>query len=237
MFTAEHFVWLGICTLLIAVLTCVSLKFQFSFRTAALIMASVSLVSEISKILSDMVFVNGVDAAEGMVLKAGSLPFHLCSLLIFAFFYLPFAKNQKRKDFLLSLVVPVGLIGSVLAMLMATSGTDFLAPDAYQCFLYHAVLTWFAIYLVATKQVELGRKAWLRNLVTLLSMVFVMLWVNSILQAYDTNFWYVVRPPVDGLPLLNLNNGWFAYFGTLVLLGFVGVTAVHIPFIIKEKRH
>ncbi len=236
MFTLEHFIWIGICAVLIAGLGILSLRLKFSFRTSALIMAAIALVSELSKICSDMEFVNGVDAAEGMVLDAGSLPFHLCSLLIFAFFYLPFAKEGKFKSFLLSLTVPVGLIGSLLAILMATSGTDFTDIDSYQCFLYHAGMTWFAVYLVATKQVELGKKAWRTNLAALSCLVIVMLWVNSILQVYDTNFWYVVRPPVDGLPLLNLDNGWFAYFGTLVALGFIGVTAVHLPTMLKERK-
>ncbi len=236
MFTTEHFIWIGICIVLIAGLSYLSLKKKFSFRTAALIMAGIALVSEISKICSHMEFVNGVDASKGMVLDAGSLPFHLCSLLIFAFFYLPFAKEGRLRSFILSLTVPVGLIGAALAILMATSGTDFRKINAYQCFIYHAGMTWFAIYLVATKQVELGKKAWLRNLAALFGMVVVMLWVNSALQVYDTNFWYVVRPPVKGLPLLNLDNGWFAYFGALLLLGFVGVTAVHLPFILREKK-
>ncbi len=163
-------------------------------------------------------------------MDAGSLPFYLCSLLIFAFFYLPFAKEGKFKSFLLSLTVPVGLIGSLLAILMATSGTDFTDIDASQCFLYHAGMTWFAVYLIATKQVDLGKKAWLTNLIALSCLVIGMLWVNSILQVYDTNFWYVACPPMEGLPLLNLDHGWFVYFGTLVALGFIGVTAVHIPY-------
>lgn len=236
MFTAEHFVWIAVCVILIAALGYLSLKKEFSFCTAAYIMAGTSLVSEVSKIFSDMEFVNGIDASKGMVLNTGSLPFHLCSLLIFAFFYLPFAKEGKLKSFILSLTVPVGLIGSVLAILFATSGTDFLDIDSYQCFIYHAVLTWFAVYLVATKQVELGKKAWLTNLVVLFSMAFVMIWVNSILQVYNTNFWYVIRPPVEGLPFLNLDHGWFAYFGTLMLFGFIGLTAVHLPFILKEEK-
>ncbi len=236
MFTKEHFIWIGICTVVITFLTYHSLKLKISFRVASLIMASIALVSEISKITSDMEFVNGVDAADGMVLNPESLPFHLCSLLIFAFFYLPFAKDGKLKDFILSLTVPVGLIGSVLAILMATSGTDFANIDSYQCFIYHAGMTWFAIYLVATKQVKLGKKAWLINLVTLLGMAVAMIWVNSILQTYNTNFWYVVRPPVEGLPLLNLNHGWFAYFGILLLFGFIGLTAIHMPFMIKENK-
>lgn len=236
MFTPEHFIWIIICIGLIAGLSYISLKMKFSFRTSAYIMAGVALISEVSKICSDMEFVNGIDATEGKVLDAGSLPFHLCSLLIFAFFYLPFAKEGKLKNFILSLTVPVGLIGSILAILMATSGTDFRSPDSYQCFVYHAFLTWFAIYLVATKQVELGKKAWVTNCTTLISMAVVMIWVNSILQTYNTNFWYVVRPPVEGLPLMNLNHGWFAYFGSLLLCGFIGISAVHLPFLLKEAK-
>ncbi len=236
MFTTEHFIWLGICAATIAILTFISLKFKFSFRTSALIMAAVSLVSEGSKILSHMEYVNGENAADGMVIDPGALPLHLCSLLIFVFFYLPFCKNEKHKSFLTSFMIPVGLIGSLLAILMATSGTDFTTPEAYQCFVYHAVMVWFAIYLVATKQVDLGIRAWINNLITAGSLAVIMLWVNGSLQEYDTNFWFVVRPPVDGLPILNLDNGWYAYFGALVLCGLVGISAVHLPFIIKEAK-
>ena len=63
-----------------------------------------------------------------------------------------------------------------------------------------------------------------------------MIWVNSALQVYDTNFFYVVRPPMDNLPILNLDNGWFAYFISLVLVAFVLFTLLHIPFIIAERR-
>ncbi len=235
MFTTEHFIWLGICAALIVILTFFSLRFKFSFKCAAGIMAFVSLCSEISKILSHMDFVNGKDASKGMVIEATALPLHLCSLLIFAFFYLPFAKNEKLKGFLTSLIVPVGLIGSLLALLMATSGTDFTQPEAYQCFIYHAVMVWFAIYLVVTKTADLGWRAWINNLASLGATAVAMIWINGALQEYDTNFLYVVRPPADGLPLLNLDNGWYAYFGALLLCGFVGITAVHIPFMIKDS--
>ena len=54
--------------------------------------------------------------------------------------------------------------------------------------------------------------------------------------SYNTNFFFVVRPPVKGLPLLNLNHGWFVYFITLLCLGFIGITLVHLPFLIKEHK-
>ena len=236
MFTKEHFIWISICIVIITTLSIISIKKKFSFKLAAFIMAGVSLISELSKIFSHMEFVNGVDVTEGMVLDPGALPFHLCSLLIFAFFYLPFAKESKLKTFLLNLVVPIGLVGATLAILMATSGTNFLKPYAYQCFIYHAFMVWFAIYLIGTRQVSLGKKEWLQNILTLSILSIVMIWVNSLLKDYNTNFFFVVRPPVKGLPLLNLNHGWFVYFITLLCLGFIGITLVHLPFLIKEHK-
>ncbi len=236
MFTTEHFIWIGICILFIGLLTLLSVKLKFSFKTSALIMAAISFGSEMSKIFSHMEPVSASDPSKGMVIEAGALPLHLCSILIFAYFYLPFAKNEKLKNYLLSLIVPVSLIGSTLAIVMATSGTDFTTPHAYQCFIYHAGMIWFAVYLMITEQAELGLKAWCRNLLSLFSLSIIMIWINGMLQEYNTNFLYVVKPPAKGLPLLNLDNGWYVYFATLVILGFIGISLVHIPYIIKECR-
>ena len=237
MFTTEHFIWLGICAAIIAVLTFISLKLRLSFKTSAYIMAAITLVSETAKIISHMEYVNGKDCTDGMVIDPNALPLHLCSLLALAFLYLPFCKNEKIKSFLTSFIIPVGLIGALLAILMATSGTDFSDPEPYQCFIYHSAMVWFAIYLVATKQTELGIRAWGRNLMTAGGMAVMMIWINGALQQYDTNFWFVVRPPADNLPILNLDHGWYAYFGSLILCGLVGITAVHLPFIIKELKN
>ncbi len=238
MFTSEHFIWLAICFVFIVVLTYCSIRYRFSFRTSALIMAGVALVSELSKIFSHMEPVNAKNPLKGMVIDPEALPLHLCSLLIFVFFYLPFAKNEKRKQYFLSLLTPVGLVGALLAILMATSGTAFDQAEPYQCFLYHAAMIWFSLYLILTKQVELGRKAWLTNMGSLFGMAIIMIWVNGFLKTYQTNFWYVVRPPAEDLPLLNLENGWVVYFFTLIFLAFLGLTAVHLPFMISEcKAH
>ena len=237
MFTTEHFIWLGICTLLIIVLSIISIKKKFSFKTSALIMAGVSFISEFSKIMSHMELVDAKNPAEGMVIDPKALPLHLCSILIFAYFYLPFSKNKKIRDYILGLVIPVGLIGATLALVMATSGTRFNNIEAYQCFIYHAFMIWFSIYLIKTQDIDLGKKVWLRNIFLLFLMSLVMIWVNGALKTYDTNFWFVVKPPQDGLPLLNLNNGWYVYYLTLLAIGFVGATIVHYPFMTKERKN
>ena len=234
MFTVNHFIWIAICLVIIGVLTFCSIKFKFSFKTAAIIMAGVSLVSELVKVFTHMKFVNGVDASDGMVINAGSLPLHICSMFIFVFFWLPFSKDSKFRRYILNFLVPIGTIGGLLAILMATSGVNFARPFAYQCFIYHAVMIWFVIYLIKFKYVDLGIKTWIINMISLFALSIIMIWVNGALAVYDTNFLYVVKPPVDGLPLLNLDNGWFAYYFTLVAIGVLAITLLHLPFMIKE---
>jgi uncharacterized membrane protein YwaF len=223
---------MGICAVMIGLLLLISLKFKFSRRQASLVMALIAAGSEICKIFTHIEDAPG----GGGVLEPGALPLHLCSILIFLVFFCAFSKHETQVSKVASLCVPVGLWGGVLAILMATSGVNFAKPYAYQCFLYHAGLLWWALHLLLTRQVDLGLKAYLRNLKVLGGMLFLMIWVNSALSVYDTNFWFVVRPPADGLPLLNLNNGWLCYFLTLVGIGLFAITITHLPTIIKERK-
>lgn len=237
MFTGNHFIWIAICLVIIGALTFCSTKFNFSFRTSAFIMAGVSLASELSKVFSHMNYVNGVNVSDGMVIDAGALPLHICSIFIFLFFWLPFSKESKFRKYIINFFIPIGLIGATLSILMATSGVNFAKPFAYQCFIYHAVIIWYAIYLIQSKNTDLGIKSWITNLISTFALAIVMIWVNGLLAVYDTNFLFVVRPPVDNLPILNLNNGWYAYFFTLVAIGFVGITLVHLPSMIIEIKN
>ena len=88
-----------------------------------------------------------------------------------------------------------------------------------------------------TQDIDLGIKVWLRNIFVLFVMSIIMIWVNGALKSYDTNFWFVVRPPQDGLPLLNLDNGWYVYYLTLLGIGLISATLVHFPFMLKEMKN
>ncbi|MBQ7306992.1 MAG: YwaF family protein [Clostridia bacterium] len=233
MFTVEHFIWIGICVVFIVGLTLLARKLKFSLKTANYIITGICLASELCKVFTHMeAGVNG-----GMVIKATALPLHLCSMLLFLIFYITFAKEEKYKPALKSFVTVASLIGGTLAILMATSGTKFNEPYSYQCFVYHAGLMWYAIYLIMTKNVDMGIKSYFRNITIISSLMICMLWVNGALKIYDTNFFFLVKPPVEGLPLLNLNNGWYVYLLTIVMLGIIFISLVHLPFIIKELKN
>lgn len=232
MFTSDHFIWLGLSAVFVVGMLIFSIKKKLSLKTAGYIMTAICAFSEISKIMDDM-----TESAEGgMHLDPGSLPFHLCSLLLFGVLFITFGKDGKLKQTVVNFLAVAGVIGSLCALLIPTSGTNFAKLGPYQCFVYHAALMWFAIYLIISKKADLGLRTYIRNMIILLALVFAMIYVNSVLSVYDTNFMYLVRPPMEDLPYLNLNAGWYAYFLRLVALGVGIISAFHLPFIISERK-
>lgn len=232
MFTLKHFIWLGICLIFIVGMIILARKFKFSLKTSSLIMSIICIVSEVSKMMSDM----QDNVAGGMSLSPRSLPFHLCSLMIFVVFYIFLAPDSKFKQTLINFLAAIGTIGSFMALIIPTNGVEFNEIGPYQCFVYHAGLMWFSIYLIISKNAKLDLKAYVTNIAILSFLAFMMIYVNGALSAYGTNFFYVVRPPMDNLPVLNLNHGWYVYFVTLLLVGITLMTLFHLPFIIKNRK-
>ena len=237
MFSTNHFIWLTLCAIFIATMSIISVKLRWSFKTATTVVCGISLASELCKIFTHIdQSVDKDGSVTSGVLGPEYLPLHLCSILIFLLFYLLVSKNDARKETVKSFILPIAILGGTLALLIPTSGVNFARPYAYQCFVYHSAILWYGIYLLATRQVSLGVRAYKRTMLLLGCLVIVMLWINSLLSVYETNFFYLTRPPMDNLPVLNLKNGWFAYFFTLIGIGVVAVSAVYLPSIISETR-
>ncbi|MCL2675532.1 MAG: YwaF family protein [Firmicutes bacterium] len=235
MFTPNHFVLLAISAVGIAVTVFLSIKFEWKFRRVLFGCLMACAVSELTKI-----FMHFNVTESGGVYNPGSLPFHLCSMQIFFLLFVYFVKNERVRKITLAFLFPTMAVGATAALLIPTVGVNFDNPEVWTSFMFHAMLIFFAIYLVATKQIEINLTAFLRNLLLLGAVFIFSIWVNSILSVYGTNFLYVVGPPMDNLPLLNLDNGYYAYLFTLIGVALVLMVLIHVPFIIagyvKKKR-
>lgn len=231
MFTVNHFIWLGLCTLAIVFGLAAAEKKHIDSHTAGMVMLVICGLSETCKILTHML----PSPEGGCALDPNALPFHLCSMQIFIVFFITFAKPSPTRDRVISFSVPAALLGGIMAMLIPTDGVSFLDPLPYQGFVYHAGLVWLALYFLRTKQVDMGRKAFVRNLLILLCLAVIGIYINGAFFAYGTNFLFLTRPPLAGLPYLNLNGGWYGYLLRLAALAVVLMTLVHLPFIIKER--
>lgn len=242
MFTGLHFAWIAICLVIIGGLLTWSLLQKWKYRTALWVAVGYSVASELVKVFSRIKEYDGLKWKGGLggFIDVSALPLHLCSILIFVVFILALTKNEKVKSVLLSFYVPVALCGGICAILIPNDGVSFTNVKVWQGFLYHAGIVWFSLYLIITKQVDLKLRAYIRNLIILFALVIIMIWVNGALQIYsregynDINYFFLVHPPLDGLPVLNLKHGYAAYLATIIAIGVFAVTAVHIGPIIKE---
>lgn len=232
MFSTEHFIWIGLCAAFVAGMLIFCIRKKVSLKVAGYVMSGICLCSESSKILSNMV----ESPRGGMYLDPAALPFHLCSLMLFGVLYITFGKEGRCKQRLIDFVAVMGTLGSICAILIPTNGTDFTTVPAYQCFVYHGGLLWFSLYLILSGRAKLGLKAMGSNIGMLLLLAVAVLYVNGALSAYGTNFMYLVRPPMEDLPYLNLEQGWYVYFLRLLLLGLGLVSLFHIPFILHQKN-
>ena len=229
MFTYTHFIWIAISVLIILTLLFLTKRLNVSHKNVLTIMCIISALSEITKISLNMV--DGVSG--GKVLSPGSVPFHLCSIQIFFIFGLRFfIKNENVKKVLYNFMVPTSLIGASMSLLIPTVGTSFLNVQVYQYFIYHAFLIFYGIYLIREHLAELSLKVLFVNYGLLLMFVLFDLWVNSFLSFWGANFMYLTRPPMENLPILNLNHGWYVYIINLLTVGTVLMVMFHLPFII-----
>ena len=232
MFTPNHVIWLGLCALGIVLGLAAAEKKNISAKTAGTVMCAISVISESCKMMTHML----PSPQGGFALDPNALPFHLCSMQIFIVFFITFAKPSPLREKVVSFSVPAALLGGIMAMLIPTDGVDFRDPLAYQCFIFHAGLVWLALYFIRTRQVDMGRKAYGRNLLILLGLAGLMIYVNGALFAYGTNFMFLTRPPMEGLPILNLDHGWYGYFLSLAALAVVLMTLAHLPFMLSERK-
>lgn len=252
MFTTEHFIWLAISVIIIAALLIVTKKLKLNIDVVMNIMLITSIVSELTKIACNMLPSPHMEG--GRYLDPGDLPFHLCSIQIFLMFGYKFiAKTEKSKQTILAFQVPTMLLGATIALFVPTVGVEFSNVQVYQYFIYHAFIIFFPIYVLREKLVTWELKRYAVNMALIGMIALVVLWINSALSVsactceeclagqhgnFDrANFMYLTYPPMENLPLLNLDNGWYCYFITLVIIVTILLLIFHLlTWYFYEKR-
>ena len=229
MFSLGHFIWLGIFAVLITALLLFIKKRGVSGRC---VQKSVFYVIVALKLFHLSLSMRQSPDA-GMVIDQTQLAFHLCSLMVYAIIISNFIKNERILAKLKSFMVPCMMIGAAMALLIPTEGVDPAKLRVWQYMLIHAVLVFYGIYLMVIEKVDLSFLAYTNNLKLLMCVVVVAFLMNSVLMEYETNFLFLRKPPMDGLPILNLNNGWFVYFLTLAAIACLLLFLVHLPFILR----
>ena len=133
-------------------------------------------------------------------------------------------------------MVPCMLLGAAMALLIPTEGVNPAELRVWQYMLIHGTLVFYGFYLALVKRVDMSFRAYLTNLKLLLAVTMVAFLMNSVLEQYNTNFLFLRVPPMEGLPILNLDHGWGVYFVCLAAIACLLLLGVHLLFIFCTAR-
>lgn len=253
----NHFIFLGICIVIVVTSLIIFKKKNVSFNTVLNIMLVVAVLSELIKIGEYIEpYTNEAGKVIGVYFNKEGLPFHLCSIQIIFLFIARICKEGSFKNKLLAFQYPTAFLGALLALMLATITIEFDRPLAWQYFLYHACLLVYGIYIPMSKVVKIDTKMFLNTCVCLIGLFLVSIYINGLIAVPSQDvinsagevigqtegmyvwFLYSTKPPIENLPILNLDNGWFVYILSILAIGIIAVTLVHIPFFIKDyKKH
>lgn len=233
MFTASHFIWLGVLGALIVAGIILLKKLNISQKKVERAVLFLLVPLKLFHVCLSM----KASADGGLVIDQTQLSFHLCSIMIYCVILINFIKNEKVLSVMKSFMAPCLLIGAFMALLIPTEGVDPAVPRVWQYMLIHGTLVFFGFYLMLVEKIDLTFKAFLNNLKLLAVVVIFGFLMNSVLEQYNTNFLFLRKPPMDALPVLNLDNGWYVYFVTLALVACALLFLVQLPFIIKGARN
>ncbi len=235
MFTLEHLIWLSVIAAAVVASLILARKLNTSHATIQKIVFYVLVVLKIVHLSLSM----KESPHGGMVINQTQLSFHLCSIMIYAVILINIIKNEKFVKVAKCFMVPCMLIGAAMALLIPTEGVNAATPRVWQYMLIHGTLVFYGFYLALIERVDMSFKAYLTNLKLLLAVVMVAFLMNSVLEQYKANFLFLREPPMTGLPILNLDHGWFVYFICLAFVACLLLFLVHLPFILyaaKKKR-
>ena len=165
------------------------------------------------------------------------LPLHLCNVQLFVMLGITFITNEKIRMGLIAFFIPTAIAGAFLAMALATSPVDFgwISFVGAQYCISHGVLIFLGLYLYFYHYKKLTIKLVIISLCSLLFSGIVSIYVNSAIRG-DANYFFTARPPHEGLPLLNLENGWPVYIFSLFGIAILLIPLIYLPVIIREVK-
>ena len=180
-------------------------------------------------------FVTGNE--NGYRLPPDFLPFNLCQFQVILIFILAFSENVHKHKLLLSFMYPTLVGGAFMGSIIPAAAIyhGLLEIATYRYFFFHAMLMFFGLYIFLSRPIQYDLTNYAAGLfLTFVSMIFAI-WLNAFF-GWDpgVNHMFVVRPPIDGLPILNFENGWLRYMVDMLWVGLLLITLCYLPVIIRE---
>ena len=254
MFTINHFIWLGICVVIIAAAMLWLSRKKPELKSLLSVCCAVCVASELIKTFSMMQMVPSADGTRMyLYIEMSHMPLHLCSLQIITIFFARFARESNFKNIILAFMYPTCVLGAVMALAMPSIFSTsisvdqaFTHPLSYQFFLFHTMLIVLGLYIFTSKQVDIRPKHYWTTLGVLGVLAFVSIYLNSMFAVpvydsqnlvsveYSPNFFFTYRTPI-GIKLTEMWH-WYVYLAIIAALAVTLIAVFFIPVLVRSKK-
>ena len=254
MFSIQHFIWLGICAVLVAAFMVYYDKNKPDLTRILDYACVICVLSEVIKVLSVLEYVPSSDGSlMRPYLPMNHLPLHLCSIQILFIFYVRYSENVKIRKLLLALMYPTCLLGAIAALAMpsifSTSisvSQAFTHPMAYQFFCFHTMLICLGLAIAKSGEIDWKWKNYFDTLKLFFVIAFLSLYINSIFASptyvdgklvsvdFWPNFFFTYNNPLN-IPMSKMWH-WYIYMAILIALVIVLTALCFYPVIRKNKK-
>lgn len=234
LFSVPHIIFLAVLWPLAAILAILfSRKFGYN-KKLIWVCAIIGLLCEVEKIFF---FIE--ETPGGYRLPAEHIPINMCPFQIFLIFALALSEFPQKRKALLSFMYPTmvggGFIGMLIPSVVVLGYHGLTEFSTYRYFFFHTMLIFLGLYLYFSKPVQYSIKSFGTAVAGICMVVVLAVWINAFF-GWDpsVNFWFIVRPPADNLPLLNLDRGWPFYILQLMWICMLLFVLCYIREIIKS---
>lgn len=254
MFSLNHFIWIGICCVLVTAALVYLAKKKPAIKDVLTVCCVICVLSEVTKVLSMMKLVPSSDGSMMTpYLELNQLPFNLCSIQIIFIFIARLTSNEKLRKTVLGYMYPTCLAGAIGTIALPTiftfsitSDQAFTHPLGYQFFLYHTMLITLGVYIPMSKQVEFERRQYATTMGLFYAIGFSSIYINSLCASptyidgelisvdFATN--YFVTGSQDWMMTFTDINQWRLYFLAIVVAAAAVITILYIPYLKKPKK-
>lgn len=162
-----------------------------------------------------------------------SLPLHLCGLMWFLCIYLFITKKQWAFE----MVLYIGMPGGIHSLLTPElpHGSDLLHKIDF--FIGHGGLVLAPFYAIFVLKMWPRKHAWWQ---AFLKLQILVLAVGAINYLIDSNYMYLMHPPIANNPLIPSEDSFFGqgqrYILIFELAVIVHAAIINLPFMLKSKN-
>lgn len=254
MFSAYHIAWMVISVLVIAFTLRYLLKNKVPLNKLLWFAFYAGIVVELIKVFSLVQMVPNIDKTMYFpYIETQHIPLNVCSLQKFFIIYVLFTKNKQGRENVLAFMYPTGLIGALIALVVPAGATiewtllgAFTNPQAYQFFLYHALLVIIGAYIPLSGELQIQKKHFVSSIAMLLVLAIGSMYLNSgfatatyeaekvVRVDYTPNYLFTYKPPISSIKLTEVWH-WYLYVLVLTVLALSVIFALYMPFIKQEE--